>query len=570
MQYIISAERPHAHYIDIEFIIDNINTEKLIVQLPAWRPGRYELGNFAKNVQKWAVFDSKGKELKFQKISKDKWEVETKGNKKISIKYNYYAAEINAGSSYLDEKQLYINPVNCCLFVPGRENEECTVELKIPKDYKIACSLKEKSKHVLVSVDYHELADSPLIASNTLQHNVFVLDGVEFNLWFQGECKPDWPKLISDFFVFINEQFVMMREFPVKVYHFLFQILPYKFYHGVEHKASTVIALGPSYKVMKDEVYNELLGVSSHELFHVWNVKTIRPADMMPYDYTKENYSRLGYVYEGVTTYYGDLLLFRSGVFSEFEYFKTVFEQLQKHFDNFGRGNLSVAHSSFDTWLDGYVAGVPNRKSSIYTEGCIIAFITDMLIRKQTNNERSLDDVMRQLNTGYAKQNKGYTDEDYMKLVEKTAGSPFDEFFTNYVYGAKSLEPVLKVALDHIGCELANARSKKYHETFYGFKTDGNKITAVYPDSIADQEGIHANDEIISINDIPVKNDFAEWSKYFSGEKLRLRLISNNYIKEVSLTPGEAEYYKVWYIKKQSNPSTEQIAAFNSWSRRRF
>src|SRR3989304_7536298 len=119
---------------------------------------------------------------------------------------------------------------------------------------------------------------------------------------------------------------MMMKDFPFETYHFFFQILPTKFYHGVEHLNSTVIALGPSYNLMKGDLYEDLLGVSSHELFHAWNIKNIRPKEMHPYDYTKENYSKLGYVCEGVTTYYGDLFLYRSGVYSEFDYLKTVHE----------------------------------------------------------------------------------------------------------------------------------------------------------------------------------------------------------------------------------------------------
>ena len=125
MKYIVSYQKPNNHYIDIEFIIDNINSTTINVQLPAWRPGRYELGNFAKNVQKWEAFDQKGNALVSKKVKKDLWEVETNGANQIHIKYNYFASEINAGSSYLDDKQLYINGVNCFLYVPERVEEKC-------------------------------------------------------------------------------------------------------------------------------------------------------------------------------------------------------------------------------------------------------------------------------------------------------------------------------------------------------------------------------------------------------------------------------------------------------------
>src|SRR3989344_3150974 len=390
MKYIVSYTKPHLHFIDIEFI-SSVNQEETLVQLPAWRPGRYELGNFAKNIQKWAAFDEKGKELKFQKTTKDCWKVQTKGVSELHIKYNYYAIDLNAGSTFLDVTQLYMNPVNCCVFIPERINEDCEMTLQLPKEYKLACGANHKN-NVISCKDFHELADSPFIASANLQHNKFNSAGKEFNIWFQGECKPDWGKIKIDFTKFCNHQMEMMKQAPFESYHFLFQILPTRMYHGVEHTTSTVCALGPGYNLMKGELYENFLGVSCHELFHAWNIKTIRPIEMQPYDYTKENYSKLGYVCEGVTTYYGDYLLYRCGVFSEQDYLKTFDERLQKHFDNFGRFNLSVADSSFDTWLDGYAPGIPNRKTNIYDEGNLLAFVTDMFIRKNSGNKNSLDD----------------------------------------------------------------------------------------------------------------------------------------------------------------------------------
>ena len=217
MKYIVSYQKPNTHYIDIEYIIDNVNSEKIEIQLPAWRPGRYELANFAKNIQKWEAFDPNGKPLSSKKITKDLWEVETKGNSTIHIKYNYFANEINAGSSYLDDKQLYINGVNCFLYVPERINEECELELIIPKDYKVASGLKEITQHQFKCADFHQLVDSPLIASNSLQHHTYNESGVKFHLWFQGECKPNWKLLENDFRKFSKAQIEDFGDFGLNI-----------------------------------------------------------------------------------------------------------------------------------------------------------------------------------------------------------------------------------------------------------------------------------------------------------------------------------------------------------------
>lgn len=584
MKYTVSYTSPHHHYVDIEFIAENINQDEVVVQLPAWRPGRYELGNFAKNVQKWAAFDQKGNALPFRKITKDSWLVQTKGIAVLCIRYNYYAAEINAGSTYLDSTQLYMNPVNCCVYLPDRIDEPCQLVLNLPEDYKAACGLKasaESDKHhkSFQAANFHELADSPFIASNSIQHGQVICNGIEFNLWFQGECKPDWERLQTDFIRFINEQFLVVKQFPDKVYHFLFQILPYKIYHGVEHTNSTVIALGPGYNLMKGKLYEDLLGVSSHELFHAWNIKTIRPVDMMPYDYTKENYSRLGYVCEGVTTYYGDYLLFRSHVFDEQQYFATLEERMQKHYDNFGRYNLSVADSSFDTWLDGYVPGVPNRKTSIYDEGNLLALATDIFIRRHSQNNYSLDDVMNYLYEEFALKGKGYSDADYKGIVEHFANSSFDVIFNNYVHRAVDYTSLLQETLAFIGCELSLIPSSKFHEHAIGIKaaeTDGFcKITAVYPDSVADKAGLAINDDIISINEIQVKPDgtgtnFNEWCAYFGDKPIVLSSSTMGKIKEVEIHPKPQSYYKVAHVKKLDAATEEQQINFKKWSNNNF
>ncbi len=581
MNYIISYTKAHNHYIDIEFIAA-VNSEETTIQLPAWRPGRYELGNFAKNIQKWTAFDESGNVLAFQKKTKDSWLVNTKNVKKIHIKYNYYASEINAGSSFLDNSQLYVNPVNCCVFIPEKINEKCDLKIIVPQSYKLAIGAnfkKEKEGFLIELNDFHELADSPFIASETIQQNKFECEGIEFNLWFQGECNPDWKKLETDFKKFCSYQLKMMASFPVKKYHFLFQILPYKMYHGVEHITTTVIALGPGCNLMNGTLYENLLGVSSHELFHVWNVKTIRPIEMQPYDYTKENYSKLGYVCEGITTYYGDYLLFRSKVFNEQQYFQTFNERLQKHFDNFGRFNLSVADSSFDTWLDGYSPGIPNRKTNIYDEGNLLAFVTDVFIRKNSDNNHCLDDVMRYLNTAFALKTKGYSDVDYKKCVEQFAGASFDHIFHNYINGVKDYEPLLLDALEYLGCELSFVPSSKVFEKNLGFKIIDSmgqiKVSAVYPNSVSDTAGLSINDEIIGINTIHIKGDmqlFNDWCNYFMNKEIVLTISSAGIIiKHLKLKLDDSKvYYKQVKIQKRKDVSEKQKLNFELWSENKF
>lgn len=574
MHYKISAPNPVSHFIEIEMIVEEIDQEEMFFQLPAWRPGRYELGNFAKNIQRWQAFDQDGNSLPFRKITKDCWKVKVAGAVSVHIRYNYFAAQLDAGSCWLDEDQLYINPVHCCMYVPEKIRH-CFLEFDLPQHFRFATSLVHLKDQVFRAADFHELVDSPVIASASLQHNSYSVNDVQFHIWFNGNCKPDWERILTDFRNFTVEQIETMGSFPTHEYHFLVQMLPVKFYHGVEHLNSTVLALGPGYKLMSEKLYEDFLGVASHELFHSWNVKTIRPAEMMPYDYTQENYSRLGFVYEGVTTYYGDLFLARSGVYTADQFLAELNIHVQKHFDNYGRFNLSVADSSFDTWLDGYVAGVPNRKTSIYSEGCLIALMTDLMIRRKTSNEHSLDDVMRNLYNDFGRKKIGYTDHDYIAAIENVMGESVSDFFIDFVYGTESYETLLSGLINHFGCELQKNLSSEYFETRFGFKiaveSGITKVTAVAPNSIAERAGIGKDDELIAINEIKIESNLNDLCKLFANEKIVLTAFTpQKKLKDTALAPGNEAYYHSYKIARRSDALPEQKQFFRRWLKSDF
>ena len=571
MKYHFSFQNPSRQYIDIKFSVKVAGEKSIRFQLPAWRPGRYELGNFAKNIQKWEAFDEKEQPLDHKKLSKDLWEVDCQKAKEVVIKYNYYASDLNAGSTYLDEQQLYVNPVNCCLYVPGREDEEIELQLDVPKNFEIATSLKSKTgtKQDIqcAAGNFDELADSPFIVSPHLKRLEYKVDETTFYLWFQGEIEGDEDKLLSDFRAFSKEQGTLFGGFPFNTYHFLFHILPYKAYHGVEHSNSTVICLGPTYDVLKkDKLYDELLGVSSHELFHAWNVKRIRPAEMWPYDFTKENYSRLGYLAEGATTWYGDLMLYRSGAFDEKSFLKTFNQLLNRHFNNPGVRNLSVADSSFDTWLDGYQRGVPNRKASIYTEGALITFLLDLEIRKASNGKHSFDDVMRSFYSNFFLKGKGITENDYQATVEHFVGKGMDSFFEHYVNGFQDFMPLLKKATEKLGFEIKSNARENYHESYLGFVCEENKVTMIYPNSVAENSGLMVNDEIIRINGQQVNNDISEWTAFYSKQAIAFDINKNKGGSALVKMKAKGEmYYANYTIESLNSLNGDQTAFRKAW-----
>ena len=569
IKYKLSQKNSSSHYIYVDLHIDAITSDTIVLQLPAWRPGRYELGNFAKNIKSVDVFDGKGQITGFTKTTKDTWLINTKGISEIKVTYSYFANELNAGACFADETQMYVNPVHLCMYIPERMNEEHILELDIPDNYKIACQLNANGK-ILRAKNFDELADSPFIASDAIKSDFYEVEGLKFYLHFNGECKPDFEKIKKHFSAFTSSQLKFWGTFPFNEYHFIFQVLPIKFYHGVEHQKSTVIVLGPGYNLNEGKTYEDVLGVSSHELFHSWNVKCIRPAEMLPYDFTKENYARTGYVYEGFTTYYGDVMLRKANVFTDEQYFETLEERLQKHFHNYGRFNLSVADSSWETWLDGYVQGAPYRKTSIYDEGNLVAFMLDVQILKHTQNKKSLKSVCRELYNEFGKKNRGYTETDVIKLCEDAAGISLSEFFKKYVYGTENYEPVLNECFEYVGLEIKKQASVLLNESVFGFKVieqaNLTKVSLVAPYSPAWNAGLSIGDDIIAVNSYNIKNDLNNWLKYFSETGSTLTVASQGIIKTLELKEkAGTNYFDTYKIAFRDSISDLHKTNYSKW-----
>jgi len=550
--------------------VDNILTENLELQLSSWRPGRYELGNFAKNIKRVDAYDGNGNVLSYKKITKDKWLIQSKGSKSVKITYSYFAFELNAGACFADDSQMYVNPVHLCMYVPDRTSEPHELNLEIPEGYKIACSLPVNGKTLTASC-FNELADSPFIASANIKSDVYEVSGIKFHLHFNGECRPDFTKIKTHFSAFTKKQIEFWGGFPVDEFHFLFQVLPNRFYHGVEHEKSTVIVLGPAYDLNNGKTYEDLLGVSSHELFHTWNVKNIRPAEMLPYDFSKENYARTGYVYEGFTTYYGDVMLRAANVFTDEQYFQTIEERLVKHFRNYGRFNLSVAQSSADTWLDGYVPGAPYRKTSIYDEGNLVAFMLDIMILKNSGNKKSLKDVCRKLYNDFGKRKKGYTEEDVINLCMEASGNTVGDIFTKYVYGTEDFEPVLNECLNYVGLEIIKTPSALSNESVFGFKvieqSGLSKVSLIAPNSPAWKAGLSANDDVIAVNQYIVKNDLSNWLNFYKDQQIELTVTSQGRLKQVrlELKQQETTYFDTYKVAFCSKRTLQQEVNYKRW-----
>jgi predicted metalloprotease with PDZ domain len=455
-----SVSRPQLLQITIQL---QASSSPMQLQLPAWRPGRYELQNFAKNIVRFSVSTANGSLIRHRKLTKDLWEIPAH-NEPVTVTILYHAVQQDAGGSYLSDQVFYLNFVNCLPYLVGSIHKPAQVQISLPKPMQYVCALakttpKPTAKVLLKASSMYKLYDSPFIAAVNVQSVQYQVGIYQFYIHFVGNYSPNWPVLKPQFEAFTALQIQLMGAFPEPQYHFIHYILPSAYYHGVEHAASTMLVLGPD--TDGPLLHPDILGVCSHELFHAWNICKIRPAELLPYNYTSPSYFDTGFVVEGITTYLGDLLLLHSGVINKETYLTELNALCIKHFDKNEPAGQSLAESSIDLWIDGYSNGTPGKKVSIYNKGALAALILDIIIRRQHQHQRSLYTLMQQMWLQYGQTNTGYTMAGFKAVAEQVMGQSLDKFFDHCVYSNKAMLPYLNKELAHIGLKL-NHTQKNY------------------------------------------------------------------------------------------------------------
>ncbi|EAZ81195.1 putative protease [Algoriphagus machipongonensis] len=483
-KYTLRCPNPNSQFLQIQLEFTAHSDGTQLLQLPSWRAGRYQLANYAQFIRKFIFTDSGKKSVKFQKTSKDCWSFEGKKNENYLIEYDFFCARMDAGGAWIDEKQVYINFINCCFEVKDATETSIFLTIDIPSFDQIICTLPKQQHNTWIAQDYQMLVDSTLLATNKITHWVYQTNESLFNIWIQGSIHFDKESFIENFKKFTSTQIRDFGEFPEQEYHFIFQLLPYKHYHGVEHQKGTVITYGPAESLSNPDKMEDLLGVSAHELYHAWNVCRIRPAELLPYDFSKETYTKAGWVLEGVTTYMGDLYLLKSGVYSLEIFLKQIETTLKREIVNSGWENHTILDSSFDLWLDGYQPGIPDRKVNIYTHGCLISYCLDLMLLEQGS---SLPHVMRLAWEKFGKPRIGYTASSFWNLIISQANQPedFQIFYKQFIEGNENLLEFFFEKMKGLGIKVHKNQNADNLAAKIGVLSQEGRITKIHQNSPA-------------------------------------------------------------------------------------
>ena len=447
--------------------------------------------------------------------------------------------------TYLDENILLINPVNLLVYSDFCKNSEIKLSIEIPKEWSLV-GLEHKPNCLPVFSTLDEAFDTPILAGSSIETNSYNVSDYSFHIHSVGAHGISSEQLIADFKRFTAQQVRAFGEFPTSIFSFLLIGVQDTYLHGVEHLNNTVIVLGPT-AAWKSTRYESLLAVASHELYHVWNVKTIRPSDMLPYRFEGPTYSRLGYIYEGITTFFGDYFLLTSGLITSERYLQLLEVQIQTHVDNVGRFAYSVADSSIDTWIDGYVKGTPGRKVSIYNEGCLMAYIIDTKIRQATSNKATLQHFMKRLFYEFGLTQHGYTEKDIINQLNQISGIDFSPLFDQYINSANGYESLLQEAFSFYGIELHQEIPTEPYKHALGIKiitnTDKTFILDIAPGSPADVGGLSEGDELLSVNGIAINTNLLEVLTSLENELLLLKIGRRGQIIEKTLPLVQRTFY---------------------------
>ena len=543
IHYTVSVAHPEQHLFHVTMEIPDVSGE-VIVAMPAWN-ALYQVRDFAMHVQRVQALAGE-KPVPIEKLDKQTWRITANGA--VTVRYDTYWNDGGPFGTELNTQSAFINPAMILMYVPNRRNEEVRLSMNdLPPGWGAASGAPFNSIlatgapvfYTFGAESYDELTDSPIQAGKFEEFDV-------------PDAKPavhvvvlgdDWRKKVlqEELRRIVAYEVKLMEGPPYKEYTFLLRFGKAANGEGggMEHMDSTAIS------VRSDE---EFANIGAHEFFHLWNVKRIHPASMDPIDFTKEQYSRAFWFAEGVTNTYAAYTMVRTGLWNKAQFYEDFSQQVGELESRPANKWQSAEQSSLDAWFEKYpLYNRPTNSISYYTKGQVLGVLLDILIRDRTDDEHSLDDVMRAMNEQFGKTGKGYRDSLDIRLsVEKVAGGSFEEFFDRYVAAADPLP--YRDVLAKAGLQL---RADERKHASLGFSVDRENgaltVEAVEPESAAEGAGLRRGDVIVSWNGAEPPRGLERWAsthKKGTNVKIGVRREDGPAVVEFALGEVSETFYR--------------------------
>ncbi|MEM6925878.1 MAG: PDZ domain-containing protein [Myxococcota bacterium] len=569
IRYTITSH-PESHRFRVALDIDRPDPSGQVVSLPAWIPGSYLVRDFAKHIVE-LVASVDGEPHPVEKLDKQTWRIGP-SDRPVRLVYTVYAWDLSVRKSHLDHTHGYFNGTSIFLRVHGQDDGPQQVVIAGPPgeryaEWRVATTLRQIEGEALgfgtfEAGDYDELIDHP-VEMGTFRYATFEAGGIPHAVALTGVFDVDVERLCVDLAVICEGHLATMGT-PTDLDRYLFQIMVVgKGYGGLEHRTSTslICSRDDLPRVGQDELsdgYRTLLALSSHEYFHLWNVKRIKPARFTPFDLQKESPTTLLWAFEGITSYYEPLGLVRTGRITRESYLELLGRKLTDVMRRPGRHTQSVAASSFDAWTKFYQQDedAPNAIVSYYSKGCMVALCLDLTLRLEADGRVSLDDVMRELYARHGETGTGVAEEGIQAVVAEVSGLDLDDFFAEALHGTgdalwERLTGLLaRAGVDarlrpREGAQDRGGKAGKIQEEAWertGWiglvpRPGSTTVRFVLAGSPAERAGVAPGDQLVAIDGLKAGNDVLERiSRFAPGSERILHVFRRDELHRLSVT----------------------------------
>lgn len=595
-RYRIAALDAHAHLFEVACTVTNPDTAGQRLRLPAWIPGSYLIREFARHFVDVRA-ECASKSLPIVKEAKDVWRAAPCPGP-LTVVAEVYAGEVSVRTAYLDITRGYFNGPSVFLCPEGREHAPCIVEIVAPADaacarWRVATTLKRQDAPpfgfgTYRAGDYDELIDHPVEMSD-FSHVAFTAGGVTHDLTISGRHTADMSRLATDLARICQWQIDLFGGAPQSAAPFeryLFQFTAVgEGYGGLEHRTSTSLLCArrelpqPNVSTVTAD-YRSLLGLASHEYFHSWNVKRIKPAAFAPYDLARENYTRQLWAFEGLTSYYDDLALLRSGVIDAESYLELLGRTITTVLRTPGRSRQSVADASFDAWIKHYRPdeNTPNAGVSYYTKGALVGLALDLTLRQ---HDTSLDELMRALWDRYGRPGIGVPEDGIPALASELAGTGLADFFARYVEGTD--DPPLAELLQAFGVGLRlraaegvrdkggkPSKTRDKPRCWLGASWAGSselKLQHVFRDGPAARAGLAAGDCIVAVDGVRASDEGLEalLADHAAGDILGVHAFRRDELMRFDVCIAEAPLDTAWLVLSDVARAPDAATRRKAW-----
>jgi predicted metalloprotease with PDZ domain len=567
--YTLRFPAPETHYIEVEALVPAEGHAQRDLVMAVWTPGSYLVREYSRHLEDVRADAPDGRPLAIRKTAKNRWRVTTAGAESVRVRYRVYGREMTVRTNFVDAEFALVNGAATCLtLADAAVVRQHVVRLELPAGWGRAVSALPEGAATgeFVAPDFDTLVDSPILAGTPAVYALPV-EGTPHLLVNVGEDGLwDGPRSSRDLAAIAGVQARFWGSVPYDRYVFLNLLVETS--GGIEHASSTVL-MASRWATRSRRGYLEWLNLASHELFHAWNGKRLRPAALGPFDYERENHTTSLWVVEGLTEYYGDLMVRRAGLCTHAEYLDCLSGQISALQGAPGRFVQSLALSSFDAWIKHYRPDENSRNAAVsyYTKGAVVGFLLDVRIRRATGGERSLDDVMRAAFDRFAGA-RGYEDAEFRALVSEVAGEDVGDWLAKAVDGTEELD--YAEALSWLGLGFKDHGAPEHGHGWLGAATrnDGGRLVVshVVGGSPAHRAGLNVDDEVLGIDDVRVRPEgwHRRFEHYRPGEPVTLLVARRERFVRLDATLGAAPP-SGWRLEPHPEASPTEHARLLQW-----